>query len=90
MFKGVLRDHLPSLVMLKIGSRKSQSFSPAIGSRLGRKAHHASNPAWFVEGGGSATLSDRLISNWAKHRFVAASSLSTGEKVASLKGSGKH
>ena len=38
----------------------------------------------------STTLSERLISNWARHRLVAASSRRTEEKVASLNGSGRH
>lgn len=38
----------------------------------------------------SLALSDKLTSSCARHRFVAASSRSTDEKVASRNGSGKH
>lgn len=42
-------------------------------------------PSWV-----SVTVSLRLIKSWARHRFVAASSRSTAEKVASRRGSGRH
>lgn len=38
----------------------------------------------------SETLSERLIRSCARHRFVAASSRRTEEKVASRRGSGRH
>lgn len=34
--------------------------------------------------------SESARSSWARHRFVAASSLNTGENVASRRGSGRH
>lgn len=43
---------------------------------------------WLLED--STTLSERLISSWARQRLVAASSRRTDEKVASRKGSGRH
>ena len=39
---------------------------------------------------GLSTLSDRLMSSWARQRLVAASSRSTDEKVALRSGSGRH
>lgn len=38
----------------------------------------------------STTLSERLMRSCARQRFVAASSRSTEEKVASRRGSGRH
>lgn len=38
----------------------------------------------------SETVSDRLMSSWARQRLVAASSRRTEEKVASRRGSGRH
>lgn len=38
----------------------------------------------------SETLSERLMRSCARHRFVAASSRRTEEKVASRRGSGRH
>ena len=94
-FRFSVMHDIPQLRLVTISpepfhaSRKCIKYTKEIGIEIEGKqcfsAFHIATPA-----APSDTLSERLMRSWARHRFVAASSRRTEEKVASRKGSGRH